>query len=135
MVSFLVVLRGCVQAHQNGAESGCEVPVAAATGHKSEVVAENDQRAETEAAKQHIQHPLGAVLLELRNRWCVSAARRRRLIRSMGMSGVDVPTLWSYASARFFLLCHGFQCRTPTLGRSFVAMESLCFANGSNWYW
>lgn len=112
-ISFLVVLSGCVQADQNRPKTGCEIPVATATGNKPEVVEQNDQGTETQAAEQHVQHPLWAVLLELGNRRGVSAACRGSLIRSMGMSWVDVPTLWSYASARLLLLCHELQCRTP----------------------
>lgn len=112
-MGFLVVLSGCVQADQNRPKPGCQIPVAASTGNKTEVVTQDDQGTKAESAEQHIQHPLGAVLLELGNRWGVTAARRGGIICSMGMSWVDVPTLWSYASARLLLLCHGVQCRTP----------------------
>ena len=133
-VSFLVVLGGCVQAHQNRAESCGQVPVAAATGDKPEVIEQDDQGAQAQSAEQYIQHPLGAVLLELGNWRGVATARRRRIIRSVGVSGVDVPTLWSYASARFLLLCHEFQCRTLTLSPSFEGKETYPWSATRNWF-
>lgn len=113
LASGLVILRGCVQTNENRPQAGCQVPVTAPTGHKTQVIEQDDEGTQAEPAEQDIEHPLGAVLLELGDGRGVAAARRRSIVCSMNLGRVDVPALWSYASARFLLLCHEVQCRTP----------------------
>jgi hypothetical protein len=103
----LAVFGGCVQATQKRCETHCQVPIAAAARHETEVIEEDDEEADSEERKHQPQDPLGAGHLVFGDRWGIAAAGAHTFVTgSVHIGGIGVSALWGDATALLLLYSH-----------------------------